>query len=336
MHSQDAQSRSLSLGALSSEVATNRPNRSLVDHSAESEWIARAPSYQQWLDANRAHSCVAKMEISTCVQSNTSAIRSRIRGGFDDAATPDLSVWLCVDGVRRGRWDIGLGWRDFEMRPGQFMVAPADRPILLEADGEVEFVGVAFPLARTLARLESMGISPSEQFGTLHNAVLDDPQVRALVLDVHQDMLGGGQTGRLFLESLQAALVARLWKITGLARALPTSRRRSSLTPSQVDRVRAYVLEHITGSIGIEDLSRLVHLSPAHFSRLFKLATGHAPHEFVTRQRVALAQDMLRGSRGDMTISEVAVTAGFCDQSHMARHFRRVVGVSPACWRTTR
>lgn len=303
---------------------------------SQASWVAEAPSYTQWLGANRQHACVAKLEVAECPATRTSAIRSRLRGAFDDAATPDMSVWLCVDGRRRGRWDVGDGWRDFEQHPGQFVVAPAGRPILLDAAGEVEFVGVAFPWTDAHSRAKELGLCAQEQFGRLHNAVLDDAPVRGLVLAMHQELRAGCPSGKLFLESLQMALLARLSRLAVSAEDRGMRTRVSArLTTAQIERVRSHVLEHIASSISMAELSKLVYLSPAHFARCFKLSTGLSPHEYVTRQRVALAQDLLRGSRGDLSIGQVAAAVGFCDQSHLSRHFRRVVGVSPACWRSS-
>ncbi|KIL41851.1 hypothetical protein SD70_04345 [Gordoniibacillus kamchatkensis] len=55
-------------------------------------------------------------------------------------------------------------------------------------------------------------------------------------------------------------------------------------------------------------------------------ATGHAPHQYVIRERIYKAQKLLvKGS----PVQEVAASLGFSDQSHLHRHFKRIVGVTP-------
>ena len=68
-------------------------------------------------------------------------------------------------------------------------------------------------------------------------------------------------------------------------------------------------------------------MSPYYFSRLFKEATGKSPHQFVIEARVRKAKDLLE--TGKISISEAAFEVGFVDQSHLTRHFKRVLGQPP-------
>ncbi len=72
-------------------------------------------------------------------------------------------------------------------------------------------------------------------------------------------------------------------------------------------------------------------LSVSHFARAFKETTGLPPHRWLIRRRVEVAEALLRNSR--MSLTEVALTCGFADQSHFTRVFSRVVGISPGAWR---
>jgi AraC family transcriptional regulator len=68
-------------------------------------------------------------------------------------------------------------------------------------------------------------------------------------------------------------------------------------------------------------------LSPYHFSRQFKRSTGLSPHQYVVRKRVERAKELLINT--DLTLYEVAISVGFVDQSHLAKHTKRLLGVSP-------
>jgi transcriptional regulator GlxA family with amidase domain len=77
----------------------------------------------------------------------------------------------------------------------------------------------------------------------------------------------------------------------------------------------------------LEMLAEAAGMSRFHFARVFRIATGYSPMEFLMRQRVARGKDILL--QGDMSICDVAALLGFCDQSHFTRTFRRVTGMSP-------
>ena len=79
------------------------------------------------------------------------------------------------------------------------------------------------------------------------------------------------------------------------------------------------------------EMAQSVELSPAHFSRMFRKSTGETPHQFVLRQRVERAKDMLR--EGEMRVLDVAVACGFKTQQHFARVFRQTFGASPTEYR---
>ena len=79
------------------------------------------------------------------------------------------------------------------------------------------------------------------------------------------------------------------------------------------------------------EIAGVAHVSPYHFARSFKAATGLSPHQYVIQRRVERAKTLLTG--GDLSIAEVAGAVGFANQSHLAFHLRRLLGVSPKALR---
>lgn len=104
-----------------------------------------------------------------------------------------------------------------------------------------------------------------------------------------------------------------------------------AVQPGAFRRVRSYIEEHLTDRIELTDLSAISGLSVYHFAREFKRKVGVSPHSYVTRRRVEMAQDML--AHTDLPLSDIALATGFFDQSHLARHFRKLVGTTPADYR---
>jgi AraC family transcriptional regulator len=105
----------------------------------------------------------------------------------------------------------------------------------------------------------------------------------------------------------------------------------TSLTQPKLSVVEHFIREHIAESIQIEHLAALVHMSPSHFARAFKNATGHPPHFYLTTERLRLAQSML--SEGSLPLIDVAARAGFQTQQHFTEVFHRYAGCTPRAFR---
>ncbi|MBA3869414.1 MAG: AraC family transcriptional regulator [Anaerolineae bacterium] len=91
-----------------------------------------------------------------------------------------------------------------------------------------------------------------------------------------------------------------------------------------------YLRSHYADDISLQQLARLVYLSPFHLSRLFREQLGLPPHTYLNQIRVNRAKTLLNSG---LSLAEVAPAVGFADQSHFSKAFKRVVGVSPGQYR---
>ena len=96
-------------------------------------------------------------------------------------------------------------------------------------------------------------------------------------------------------------------------------------------KIEDYVHAHVSESISIDSLAELAELSPFHFSRVFKQATGITPLQFVTRERMLQAQQLIRET--SRSLIEIALEVGYTSPSHFAQVFRRTVGMAPTEFR---
>lgn len=103
--------------------------------------------------------------------------------------------------------------------------------------------------------------------------------------------------------------------------------RRGALDMARIEAIDRFIEAHLAGPTTLEQLSRLVGMSPHHFLRCFKKATGMSPLQYVIAKRVARARQMLR--EGRESIAEIAYATGFASQSHLNAMFKRHVGVTP-------
>jgi AraC family transcriptional regulator len=178
--------------------------------------------------------------------------------------------------------------------------------------------------------VEAFGLDPA-RLTIPPLAGLDFPQLRAALLAVDAELTACDAGGQLAAESLANVLAVHLIRhvvaprrsVRGLNGALPWGRLRA---------VVEYIEEHLDARPSLEQLAALAHLSPYHFARQFKAATGLPPHQYVLRRRVERTKHLLQ-ARGEHSLAEIAARAGFTDQSQFCRHFKRLVGVTPGQFR---
>ncbi|HTV66266.1 MAG TPA: RpiB/LacA/LacB family sugar-phosphate isomerase [Bryocella sp.] len=103
------------------------------------------------------------------------------------------------------------------------------------------------------------------------------------------------------------------------------------LPPRRLQRVFSHVRENISRDLSVTELAQVVGMSQYYFSKLFKMSTGTTPHQYVMRQRVDRAQEVLRESQ--TALAEVAKLVGFETQSHFTSVFRKLVGTTPKHYR---
>jgi AraC family transcriptional regulator len=172
------------------------------------------------------------------------------------------------------------------------------------------------------------GISGAAEPG--HWCKMVDVRLAALVKAVNAERIAGFPSGRLFLDSIEQAIAAALVDaFRGRTRSVQPLR--GGLGPARLRTIKELVHAKIEDELTLIEMAQSVELSPAHFSRMFRESTGETPHQFVLRNRIERAKEMLRapGAR----VLDVAVACGFKTQQHFARVFRHVCGTSPTEYR---
>ncbi len=110
---------------------------------------------------------------------------------------------------------------------------------------------------------------------------------------------------------------------------LPTSDK--GLSPERLRWVRDFIETHLDEDLSLTALADFACLSPYHFSRSFKEASGLGPQRYVMQRRLERAKTLMR--RTNQPLAQIAQEAGFTDQSHLTSLFRREMGVTPGRFR---
>lgn len=155
--------------------------------------------------------------------------------------------------------------------------------------------------------------------------VLRDPRLRRRVDQLHRTL---ERPGDEWEAQSRLALVSE--RLAGHLRD-------EAAAPQVPDRRVAHALrdlldEHYVEGLTLREAAERLHTHHTHLVRAFSQEFGMAPHQYLTGRRVDLSRRLLLGG---MRASEVAASAGFYDQSHFSRHFKRVVGTSPGHYART-
>ncbi|WP_304821835.1 helix-turn-helix domain-containing protein [Candidatus Binatus sp.] len=129
----------------------------------------------------------------------------------------------------------------------------------------------------------------------------------------------------MMIESLGTALAIHL--LTHHSSKRTASREYGAMPSHLLRRAVEFIHHNLTRNLSLFELASEVDMSPYHFCRLFKRSTGLSPHQYLQRERIRRARDLLAEHR--LTVAEVAGELGFSDQSHFARTFSRSVGATP-------
>lgn len=101
--------------------------------------------------------------------------------------------------------------------------------------------------------------------------------------------------------------------------------------PVAVVKARQFMSANLSKPISLDDVARHVNISPYHFCKVFKEATGFTFKQYLTRRRVEWAKCQLR--KPELRITEIAYGVGFGSLSQFNRSFHQIVGESPTEWR---
>jgi AraC family transcriptional regulator len=248
------------------------------------------------------------------------------------AGTPGTHVLvLTIRPPQKMQLQYGEVKRDVPPPAGWIRVVPAGSSVRVRWQGSLELLLIYLePSIVAGVAAESFESDPTRTVVPPLDG-LNLPELRSAMLAVDAELRAGGRGGPLMAESLATILTVHLIRHTTGAHRLPASAD-GVLPHRKLRTVIEYIMENLGGSPTLEQMAAVAHLSPYHFARQFKAATGLAPYQYVIERRVERAQELLR-EEDDLGLGEVAFRAGFSDQSHFSSHFKRIVGVTPRQFR---
>jgi AraC family transcriptional regulator len=223
--------------------------------------------------------------------------------------------------------------------------------VMLEGAFDVTFRETSFDCPMTSIHTEPPGERHSNRISRLGAHVLvvqPDPKREELVRPLahmlesvtyrrHAGIAGTAAklAGELAMNDDVAPLAVESMALEMMVGAARAARRiGENATPVWLGRAQEYVHQHRFDRLTISDIAKVAGVHPAHLARSFRRQLGSSVASYVRRLRLQWAAERL--AQGAAPLSEIALQAGFADQSHFTRMFRRYAGVTPGEYRMRR
>lgn len=153
-------------------------------------------------------------------------------------------------------------------------------------------------------------------------SVVQDPMMANQLRHLF-NVMASEDSSTLEIQTCYLQVISNLIQRHNRSRAIPMT------TGSEhwaIETVKEFLAANVDQNVSLDQLSQLVNLNPHYLVRAFQKATGIPPHAYHVQIRLQQAKALL--SHG-MKLSDVALDTGFTDQSHLTRHFKKAVGVTP-------
>lgn len=156
----------------------------------------------------------------------------------------------------------------------------------------------------------------------------EDETLRHAILSLQHGLAANTPDSDMFTGHVARAVA---WHYLRRYCGSPTPVDSQKLSASELSRTLELIEARLCGKIVLEDLADELDMSATTFSRRFKNSIGQPPYQYVLRTRVERAR--LQLSRPDLSVSDLALSLGFYDQSQFSNAFRRIIGLSPREYR---
>lgn len=225
----------------------------------------------------------------------------------------------------------GKRYLRLQTAPGELTLIGADIPHQVRYEGaDVLAVSLTPALVQRVAE-ETLPERKVRSLEFVSQNGVYDAQVERFGQLLKTELEAGAPTGSLFADAIGQALAAHLLRRYSTAATQREEQERGGLSSTQLRRALDFIEDHLERDFSLTEVAAEVGLSPFHFARQFRASIGLAPHAYLITRRVERAKELL--SRTNLPIATVAATTGFAHQSHLTRHFKRLVGVTPARFR---
>jgi AraC family transcriptional regulator len=151
-------------------------------------------------------------------------------------------------------------------------------------------------------------------------------QLLDLIGNFQLELMNYGESYPLMVESISTQIVVQLIRDINTDNTGKVSKENKYF-----NKAIEIMQEHYSSNISINDICKMVYLSPSYFKRLFTDYTGKSPYQYLMGIRLEKAKELLR--EDENSVAEVARLCGYVNSGHFATAFKHYVGMSPSEYR---
>jgi AraC family transcriptional regulator len=244
-------------------------------------------------------------------------------GAYKLPALPDPIFTVHIAGKADVKTWESNAWSEMSSSPGCATVVPFGMPTRWLVDGELDVITLS------ISTLQLKAAAFPDQFKRMRFAFAD-PLGVALSRQVLAELYAPAAPERdAYVTALVNALKAHILRgsTTAGTSDIPTA----GFSAYRLHQIIKVVLDHPEGTYTLQDMANDAGVTPSHFCRVFRKATGVSPHQYVMKAKLDRAKQML--SQSPMHLSTMAECLGFASQSHFTRAFRQFTGKTPSEFR---
>lgn len=251
------------------------------------------------------------------------------------AVNEPFIVWVVGGEARTEEKEVGGDWITSHIRPGSLFVTMGGAPYafrwqrLSKAPLEVVLLMLAMPVFDAALHEVHGERAADAQFRNVSG--VDDAALVAL-LQCLRGELAAAVPSALFVGGVAQAIgvhLARRYVELGTPAADA-----SALPAYKLRMVTQWMHEHLALPFSLAALAALAGMSPSHFNRLFKKATGLPPSQYHIKLRMETARRLMRET--ETSVVDIANQVGYANPSHFAQLFRKETGLTPSDYRRQR
>jgi AraC family transcriptional regulator len=242
---------------------------------------------------------------------------------------PEMCVNKHIIGINVGQnvnmyMNLGGSAKTFHYLPGDLILVPAEAPVRANVD-TLHNVS-SFNLTKDLLSRNALEMWDIDKFELTPCFPIRDSLLQHLLQAIRHELVTNPDDCQVYAQTMANAIAVHLLKNFS-NRSHRVTYVSGTLPKPQLKVILDYINDNLAEKISLEDLAVLIGCNQYYFSRAFKKSTGLSPHQYIIQQRVELAKQLLRQKK--LSISEISLTCGFSHQSHLNRHFKRLVGTTP-------